>query len=73
MVLKAKARPAEDLGQVRDTVRGILERVRREGLDAVREFSAKFDHWSPASFKVGEDEIRAVKRRLPAGKVEDID
>ncbi|MES2695402.1 MAG: histidinol dehydrogenase [Verrucomicrobiota bacterium] len=30
----------------------MLEQLRRRGLEAVREFSAKFDEWSPASFEL---------------------
>jgi histidinol dehydrogenase len=69
----AKVRPVEDLTQVRDTVREVLDRVRREGLEAVRGYSAKFDNWSPASFRIGADEIRRVKSRLPATMAEGTD
>ncbi len=70
---KAKERPVEDLTRVRETVRDIIDRVRREGAAGVRFYSAKFDNWSPASFKVGEAEIEAVQSQLPAGMVADID
>ncbi len=40
---KAKERPAEDLSQVRETVRQIIEKVRQEGEDAVRYYSEKFE------------------------------
>ncbi len=70
---KAKERPAEDLTRVRETVRDIIERVRREGEAGVRFYSAKFDNWSPATFKVGEDEIQAVTSKLPASMAADID
>jgi histidinol dehydrogenase len=55
---KAKERPAEDLSQVRETVRQIIEKVRREGEDAVRHYSEKFDQWAPKSFKISEDAMR---------------
>jgi sulfopropanediol 3-dehydrogenase len=70
---KAKERPAEDLSQVRETVRQIIEKVRREGEDAVRHYSEKFDQWAPKSFKISEDDIRSARDKLPVTMVEDID
>jgi sulfopropanediol 3-dehydrogenase len=70
---KAKEKPPEDLSQVREVVREILERVRTEGESAVRYYSEKFDQWSPKSFKVSEEEIKAVKSKLPTSVIEDID
>ena len=43
--------------KVRDIVSRILSDVEREGETAVRRYSERFDHWSPKSFVVGEDEI----------------
>jgi sulfopropanediol 3-dehydrogenase len=43
-----------------ETVRYVaemLEALRRRGLDAVREFSARFDEWSPASFELSAAQI----------------
>ncbi len=70
---KAKERPAEDLSQVRETVRQIIEKVRREGEDAVRHYSEKFDQWAPKSFKISEDAMRSAGDKLPVTMVEDID
>ncbi len=70
---KAKERPSDDLSQVRETVRQIVEKVRLEGEDAVRFYSEKFDRWAPASFKVSEEDMHAAKSRLPVTMVEDID
>ena len=70
---RPKAKQIEDLRAVQDTVREILERVRKEGVAAVREYSSRFDNWSPESFKVTEDEMRAAKSKLPATEVADID
>jgi sulfopropanediol 3-dehydrogenase len=69
----AKEKPQEDLTAVRDTVAEIIARVRQEGEAAVRFYSQKFDDWSPASFKVSEDEIAAAKNQLAASMREDID
>jgi len=56
--------PAADEQAVRDTVAGILKRVKTEGLPAVREFSRRFDGWDPPSFKVAADEIAAARDKL---------
>lgn len=70
---QAKEKPAEDLSEVRETVTRILEAVQARGEDAVREYSEKFDSWSPKSFRVSEDEIEKAKGSLPPSMVEDID
>ena len=70
---KAKERPAEDLRAVQETVREILEKVKREGEAAVRYYSEKFDHWAPKSFRISREEIQGVRKRLPVSEVEDID
>ena len=70
---RAKEKPAEDLSAVRDTVARILEAVKTRGEDAVREYSEKFDKWSPKSFRVSPDDIQKARESLPNGMVEDID
>ena len=70
---EAKPKPKEDLTAVRETVRQIIEKVRTEGEAGVRYYSEKFDKWSPPSFKLGEQEIRDVKKQLPQSMVEDIE
>ncbi len=70
---EAKERQAEDLGAVRETVAEMIAKVRSDGEAAVRFYSEKFDNWSPASFKISEEEIAAAKGKLPPSMVEDID
>ena len=70
---RAIEKPEEDVSAVQSAVREILEKVKKEGIDAVRYYSEKFDDWSPKSFRVSEEEIRSVKNKLPAKEVEDID
>ncbi len=70
---RAVERPVEDLTAVRQTVSEILERIQKEGMDAVRFYSKKFDGWEPKSFRLSADEIREAKRALPASEIEDID
>ncbi len=57
---------------VRETVLGILDRVKREGGAAVRAYSEQFDKWSPASFRLSDAEIAACIDSLPAQTIEDI-
>jgi sulfopropanediol 3-dehydrogenase len=70
---RARERTAEDLSQVRDTVREIIDRVKRDGESAVRHYSQKLDRWAPRTFRVSEDEIRSVRKKLSVSMVEDID
>ncbi|MBC7813219.1 MAG: histidinol dehydrogenase [Burkholderiales bacterium] len=62
---------AADL-KVKQTVEGILEDVRLRGGQAVRELSAKFDNWTPTSFRLSTDEINAIIASLPEQTIEDI-
>jgi sulfopropanediol 3-dehydrogenase len=57
---------------VRNTVSSILEEVARRGDEAVREFSTRFDKWSPASFRLSESEITACYDRVPEQVQSDI-
>jgi sulfopropanediol 3-dehydrogenase len=70
---KAKQPPREDLTRVRETVREIIDKVRLEGEAGVRYYSSKFDNWSPKSFKISAEEMKAVKSQLASAMVEDID
>ena len=65
-------REEADSARVRETVSTMLERIRREGEQAVREYSAELDGWSPATFRVSEEEIRQAERSLPETLKEDI-
>jgi sulfopropanediol 3-dehydrogenase len=70
---QAKEGPAEDLSKVRETVREIIENVRRDGEAAVRNYSQKFDNWSPKNFRVSDDEMRSARAQLPKSMAADID
>ena len=69
--LTAEAK-AESSAQVRKTVEGILADIGSRGEVAVREYSEKFDKWSPASFRLTDKEIEECVRELPQQTVEDI-
>src|SRR3979409_2470258 len=63
---------AENSAQVRSTVEAILADIAARGEAAVREYSEKFDKWSPPSFKLSESEITECVRALPPGVIDDI-
>ena len=46
------AQVAKDLAGVKETVTGVIADIRERGDAAVREYSAKFDNWSPESFRL---------------------
>jgi sulfopropanediol 3-dehydrogenase len=65
--VKAPARPEPAVTQeIRDTVSEILTAVEREGEAAVRRYSARFDGWSPPSFRVTPDQIHTASRAVPS-------
>jgi sulfopropanediol 3-dehydrogenase len=63
---------SQDAAKVRDVVTGILGDVASRGDAAVAELSAKFDNWSPESFRLSEDEIARCVRTLSPGQLDDI-
>jgi sulfopropanediol 3-dehydrogenase len=63
---------AENSAQVRKTVEAILADIAARGEAAVREYSEKFDKWSPAFFRLSEREIAECIRALPRQVVDDI-
>jgi sulfopropanediol 3-dehydrogenase len=66
------AAKAEQNAQVRQTVEGILENIGARGEAAVREYSEKFDKWSPTNFRLSEQEIKSCVAALPQQTIEDI-
>ncbi len=58
--------------KVRQTVEGILEDVAQRGDAAVRDLSAKFDRWEPASFRLSGEQIDALIDSLPKQTIDDI-
>jgi sulfopropanediol 3-dehydrogenase len=74
-ILKRGASEAEKTAadkKVRQTVEAILDDIAARGDVAVRELSAKFDKWEPASFRLSDSEIRDLIATLPAQVIEDI-
>ena len=63
---------AEADSKVRTTVEGILGDIEARGDVAVRELSAKFDSWSPTSFRLSSADIDAAMSQVSARDLEDI-
>jgi sulfopropanediol 3-dehydrogenase len=68
----SQEKAAADDAKVRQTVEGILAEIDEKGDAAVRDFSEKFDKWSPESFRLSQAEIEACLAALPPETVEDI-
>lgn len=66
------AESAEADRKVKATVEGILDDVRQRGETAVRDLSARFDQWSPETFRLSQAEIDEIIASLPAQVIEDI-
>jgi len=58
--------------QVRQTVEAILADVQARGDQAVREYSQKFDKWSPPSFRLDEKQIQAIVDSVDPATLDDI-
>lgn len=58
--------------EVRATVENIIDDIRLRGDDAVREYSGKFDNWSPESFRLSQDQIAGIISSLPRQVIDDI-
>lgn len=57
---------------VKAAVEAIIDDIERRGDNAVRDYSEKFDSWSPPSFRLSDAEIAACLDELPAQAIEDI-
>jgi sulfopropanediol 3-dehydrogenase len=73
--LKRGASPQETEAaeeQVRRTVEEMIAQVRARGDAAVREYSEKLDHWSPASFRLSQEELDTLVASVPEKTLDDI-
>ncbi len=69
---KPEAERAEDDARVRATVESVLADIAVRGDAAVRELSAKFDEYEPASFRLSPTEIEAAMGKVSAHDMADI-
>jgi sulfopropanediol 3-dehydrogenase len=63
---------AADDAKTRATVESILADIEAHGDAAVRELSAKFDHYSPQQFRLTDSEIEAAMNKVSARDMDDI-
>ena len=63
---------AADAARVRATVEGILAEIEARGDAALREFSAKFDQWSPATFRLSQRDIAGCIAEVAPRDLEDL-
>ena len=59
--------------EVRKSVEAILADIEARGETALRELSERLDHWSPQSFRLSDDEIRAAMQRVSRRTLDDIE
>ncbi|MGX1816217.1 histidinol dehydrogenase [Streptomyces albidoflavus] len=57
---------------VADRVRAILDDIRERGDEAVRQYSEKFDNWSPGSFRLSAGETERIVAGVPETVLDDI-
>ncbi len=69
---KDQAERAEDDAKTRAVVEATLKEIETRGDAAVRELSEKFDGYSPASFKLSQDDIDALIAQLTDRELSDI-
>lgn len=59
-----KKTPQAVTDEIQTTVSTIISDVARRGTDAVREYSEKFDNWSPPTFRVPDEDIASAAERV---------
>lgn len=69
---KPETERAQDDAQVRDSVERTLADIEARGDAAVRELSAKFDSYTPESFRLSQPQIDALIAELTPRELEDI-
>ncbi|KMS84248.1 histidinol dehydrogenase, partial [Streptomyces regensis] len=74
-ILKAPTGGARDTGtdaSVAERVSTIISDIRARGDEAVREYSERFDRWSPESFRLSEEEVERIVAGVPDQVLDDI-
>jgi sulfopropanediol 3-dehydrogenase len=66
------AEESERLKGVREIVTGVIADIRERGDVAVREYSEKFDNWSPESFLLDPEQIEKIVATVPEQAIADI-
>jgi sulfopropanediol 3-dehydrogenase len=63
--IKSPAPGAPTADGINRSVAEILERIDREGVEAIRHYSRRFDAWDPEQFRISESAIAAAERSVP--------
>lgn len=58
--------------QVKETVEGVIADIRQRGDAAVRDYSERFDRWTPESFRLTDQQIADIVARVPQQVITDI-
>lgn len=69
-IKKPKHNTDQVTDEIRSTVSEVLSDVERNGTDAVRKYSERFDNWSPDSFRVSPEEIERATEEMEAKVIE---
>jgi sulfopropanediol 3-dehydrogenase len=69
---KPDAVKAEAGAQAAMIVGAIIAGIEKHGDEAVRDYSAKYDRWSPASFRLSSDDIQACIAQVSTQALDDI-
>lgn len=64
--------PAFDYSSVSAVVRDVITDIRARGDVAVREYSEKFDGWSPENFRLDQEQILRIVSTVDAATIDDI-
>ncbi len=72
-IKKGAHRSFEEDEETSHVVSGMLEDLEKNGMDAVRRYSQKFDDWNPRSFELSHKEIEAAIVKLPEQVIKDTD
>ena len=64
---------AEHDSSVQDVVAAVIADIGARGDTAVREYSEKWDNWSPTAFVLGSDEISRIVKSIPSTLIADIE
>ena len=68
----APGAPRQGSPEVAEVVAGVIADVRARGDAAVREYSERFDRWSPESFRLGPEDVERIVAGVPRQVVDDI-
>jgi sulfopropanediol 3-dehydrogenase len=72
-IKEGKRRLFEEDRETSRIVSEMLSDIQNRGMDAVREYSKKFDDWDPSTFELDDTQIQEAISQLPAQVIEDTD